>query len=169
MFRKHYKQTGKIISSVRNRSFYTRIPTSEELVKDFFDLVEPIDAPTGFAVLPYIRGRTEPLTRILQKHNIKVANKPLRTLQKHFPSPKYRVTPEKETNVIYQIPCADCSWNYIGETGRSFETRKKEHIRNTERFEKNSNEAKHAWELSHKIDFKRGKIIDKGNYRIRKH
>jgi hypothetical protein len=33
---------------------------------------------------------------------------------------------------------------------------------------KNSNVAKHAWELSHKIDFKRGKIIDRGNYRIRK-
>jgi hypothetical protein len=26
----------------------------------------------------------------------------------------------------------------------------------------------HAWELSHKIDFKGGKSIDKGNYRIRK-
>jgi hypothetical protein len=34
--------------------------------------------------------------------------------------------------------------------------------------EKNSNVAKHAWELSYKIDFKRGKIIDRGNYRIRK-
>jgi hypothetical protein len=28
---------------------------------------------------------------------------------------------------------------------------------NTERFQKNSNVAKHAWELSNKIDFKRGK------------
>jgi hypothetical protein len=114
----------KIISSVRNRSSYSRIPTPEELAKVFY-LVEPIDAPTGFAVLPCICRLTEPLTRILQKHNIKVANKPLRTLQKHFPSRKYRVTPEKETNVIYQILCANCSWNYIRDTGRLFETRKK--------------------------------------------
>ena len=35
-----------------------------------------------------------------------------------------------QTNVLYKIPCADCFWSYIGETGKCFSTRKKEHIRN---------------------------------------
>lgn len=124
--------------------------------------------PNGIAVLPYILEFTEPLTRILKKHNIKVANRPLRTLQKEFPSPKYRVPSERETNVVYQIPCSDCPWNYIGETGRAFETRKKEHIRNVKKFEASSNIANHAWTHGHRINFSKGKVIDKGNFRIRK-
>ena len=34
---------------------------------------------------------------------------------------------------MYKIPCTNCSWCYIigiGETGRAFSTRKKEHLRN---------------------------------------
>ena len=33
----------------------------------------------------------------------------------------------KNTGVVYQIPCKDCDAKYIGETGRSLETRLKEH------------------------------------------
>ena len=158
----------KLISTVRNMKTINKTPTPEELMKEFFDLIEPSEKPTGFAVLPYIRGLTEPLTRILNKYDITVTNKALRTLQQQFPSQKFRVSPEQETNVVYQILCADCGWNYIGETGRSFETRKKEHIRNTKKCDKNSNIAKHAWSNSHEIDFEKGIIIDKGKNRIRK-
>ena len=84
-----------------------------------------------------------------------------------FPSPKDRPPPENQTNVVYQIGCSDCPWNYIGETGRAFNTRKKEHIRNVKLFKDGSNIAKHAWTFDHKIDFGSSKIIDKGNYRHR--
>ena len=50
-----------------------------------------------------------------------------------LPSPKDRPSEEKQTNVVYQINCADCSWKYIGETGRSLQTRKKEHIRDVKK------------------------------------
>ena len=85
-----------------------------------------------------------------------------------FPSPKHQVPPEQHTNVIYNIPCSDCPWSYVGETGRSFQTRKKEHIRNVKSCEKGSNIAKHAWDHDHKIDFENGKVIDSGNYRTQK-
>ena len=84
-----------------------------------------------------------------------------------FPSPKDRPPSENQTNVIYQIGCSDCPWNYIGETGRAFNTRKKEHVRNVKQFKDGSNIAKHAWSNDHKIDFENSKIIDKGNYRHR--
>ena len=71
-------------------------------------------------------------------------------------------------NVVYRIPCANCPWSYIGETKRSFETRKKKHIRNVKNFNSGSNVAKHAWTHNHEIDFKNAKVIDKANNQTRK-
>ena len=98
-------------------------PTAKELV-----CMYPPNQ-TKFAVLPYIKGTTEPLTRTLKHYNIQVSNKPLATLQSLFNVPKLMPSPDQQCNVVYQIPCASCPWSYIGETKRSFETRIKEHIR----------------------------------------
>ena len=56
----------------------------------------------------------------------------------------------------------------MGETGRAFETRKKEHVSNVRTYANSSNLASHSWKNRYKIDFEGGEIIDKGNYRIRK-
>ena len=124
--------------------------------------------PTGYAVLPYIKDLTEPLSRVRRKHDIKFFNKPTGTLQQEFPSPKDRPETEKQTDVIYKIACKDCSWSYIGETGSCFETRKKEHIRNVKQNIASSNIASHSWINDHIINFEYEKVIDKGNYRTRK-
>ena len=42
----------------------------EELVEMFFKMVEPTDSPKSFASLRYIKGMTEPLTRVLSKQTI---------------------------------------------------------------------------------------------------
>ena len=73
-----------------------------------------------------------------------------------------------QTNVLYKIPCADCSWSYIGETGKCFSTRKKEHIRNVKICKTGCSIAAHAWRNNHSIDFNNARVIDKGNFRIRK-
>ena len=134
----------------------------------FFKWAAPQENPNSFAFLPFINGVTQPLTRILRRHDIQVVNKPLRTLQQEFPSPKFRPSIEHQPNVVYKIPCADCDWCYIGETGRCFETRKKEHIRNVKTCANGSNIAKHAWSFDHRIDFDNSSVIDKGSFRIRK-
>ena len=69
---------------------------------------------------------------------------------------------------MYKIPCVDCDWCYIGETGRCLETRKKEHIKNVKTFASGSNNAKHAWSFNHNIDFNNSTVIDKGSFRVRK-
>jgi len=141
----------------------------EELVRMFFNLVEPSESRKSFASLPYVKGVTEPLTRVLKKHDISVINKPMTTLQQQqFPAPKFRPAPDSQTNVGYKIPCADCSWCYIGETGRAFNTRRKEHIRNIKTAAKGSKIANHAWSHEHSIDFNNASLIDKSSFRIRK-
>ena len=68
--------------------------------------------------------------------------------------------------MVYKIPCADCGWCYIGETGRCFEIRKKENIRNVKTCANGSNIAKNAWSFDHGIDFDNSSVI--GSFRIRK-
>ena len=60
------------------------------------------------------------------------------------------------------------TWSYIGETGRCFETRKNEHIRNVKQNTVGSNIAKHSWTKDHVINFEDGQVIDRGDYRTRK-
>ena len=62
----------------------------------------------------------------------------------------------------------NCSWCYIGKTGRAFNTRKKEHLRNTKTAAKGSRIANHAWSNNHAIDFENALVIDKGTFRTRK-
>ena len=120
-----------------------------------------------FAVLPYIKGLTEPLKRRLKPHGMRVSKKPLHTLEQSFLSNKHKPSPENRTNVMYKIDCADCSWSYIGETAER-NTRRKEHKRNVQHNKICSNIATNAWINNHSIDFNNGKIIDKGNYRHRR-
>ena len=51
---------------------------------------------------------------------------------------------------------------------RSFNSRRKEHIRNTKQHAKGSNVAEHAWTFDHVIDFNTFTITDKGNHHTRK-
>ncbi|RMX38653.1 hypothetical protein pdam_00005926 [Pocillopora damicornis] len=50
---------------------------------------EPV---TSFAVIPYIQGVTETIKRILNSHNVKVAQKPFQTLRHIFAKPEDPVT-----------------------------------------------------------------------------
>ena len=101
---------------------------------------------TGFAVIPYIQGVTEPIKRILNSHNVKVAQKPFQTLGHIFAKPKDPVTKEQRTDAIYSIPCNDCDNEYIGQVKRQFGTRLKEH-RKAVIFCKKENSAlsEHTW------------------------
>ena len=74
---------------------------------------------TGFAVIPYIQGVMEPIKRILNSHNVKVAQKPFQTLWHIFAKLKDPVTKEQRTDAIYVIPCNDCDNEYIGQTNVS--------------------------------------------------
>ena len=110
------------------------IPSPEEVVGMFFGWADPSDLLVGFTVLPYIKGLTEPLSRLLRNNGIQTTSRPLKALQQEFVSLKSRPPAKLQTNVVYKIRCTDCPWSYIGETGRCLQTRKKEHIRNMKTF-----------------------------------
>ena len=95
-------------------------------------------------------------------------NKNLTRVQQEFQSLKFRQLSDLQCNVVYKIPCKDCPWNYIGETGRCFQTQKKEHQQNLKNYTKGSNVTNHAWQSNYSVDFDNACVIDKSNYHVQK-
>ena len=62
------------------------------------------DQRKSFSTLPYIKGVTEPLARVLKrKHDVTVVNKSLLTRQQQFPAPTFRPSLDSQANIRYKI------------------------------------------------------------------
>ena len=89
------------------------------------------------AVLPYIEGVTDKISRIFRKHNISTAFKPHKTLRSILVHPKDKICKEERCGVVYAIPCRNCDFVYIGETSRQLKTRVAEHREEVEKVTSN--------------------------------
>ena len=94
-----------------------------------FSEVESSDTYQGFACLFTALSLSERLTsRLLSNNEIQVASKPVKTLQQEFRSPKFRQSLDLQcsllVNVVYNVTCKGCLWNYVGETGDALKPRK---------------------------------------------
>ena len=69
----------------------------------------------------------------MRKHNINTPVKPHTKLRQLIVRPKDTIHQDKKCDVIYEIPCLSCNKTYVGETGRPFSTRKKEHQKECEK------------------------------------
>ena len=85
---------------------------------------------SNLVVLPYVRGLSEKISRILCNNNVKVhvGFKPLHVLHACFPQPKDKPTLQS-TGVVCNISCLDCDFVYCRQTDRALATRLKEHKR----------------------------------------
>ena len=77
--------------------------------------------------LPYVRGVSEVIKRVLSKVDVQVFFRPHTTLRNLLVHPKDPVPAGQKANVVYNIPCLSCPKSYIGQTARLLETRVKEH------------------------------------------
>jgi hypothetical protein len=94
----------------------------------------------------------------LAKKNIKTVFKPHKTLKQLFRTTKDKSDPMLGPGV-YQIPCS-CGKSYIGQTGRTFKARLKEHIVDTthNRISKSAI-VEHSFKSKHLIFFDQTKIL----------
>ena len=77
-------------SKAEERKYVSIVPKANGYTKTFLrNCRKPVatsstpderQTTTGFAVIPYTQGVTEPIKRILNSHNVKVAQKPFQTL-----------------------------------------------------------------------------------------
>ena len=82
-------------------------------------------------VIPYTQGMCESMKNICKKHGIAVHFKGGHTLKNILVSPKDKDKMTNKNSVIYSYTCGmiDCDEEYIGESGRTFGERYKEHLK----------------------------------------
>jgi hypothetical protein len=75
----------------------------------------------------YTGKETRMITRLLKDYNVKIAYKTNNTISDHLRHKNGK--PDKyESSGIYELRCKSCPRKYIGQTGRNFKTRYREHM-----------------------------------------
>ena len=106
-----------------------------------------------FTSIPYIQGTSEKIRRVLNEAGVKVAMKLIHTIGQILPSPKDPLTLEEKSCLVYEVPCFDCDFVYIGQTKRDLKSRLADHklaIRNQE--PEKSALCEHSIQFDHLID-----------------
>ena len=81
----------------------------------------------GTACIPYVRGMSEQLQRILARVNIRTVMKPNKWKWKLMHHAKDVIPPLQDPGVVYALGCGDCNKVYVGETTRTAKQRTREH------------------------------------------
>ena len=105
------------------------------------------------ATVPYIRGTSETIARILRPYNTRVAHKPMFTLRRLLTNVNSKDEPEDRPGAVYKIKYSDCQATYIGETDGNLTMRLNEHERATKKGDLKNNIAEHHLKTSHTIDW----------------
>ena len=110
--------------------------------------------PTTTATIPYIKGTSETIARILQPYNIRVDHRPITTLRHLLTNVKDKDEPKNRQGAVYKIKCFDCQASYIRETpDRNLKTRLTEHKRATRNGDVNNHIAEHHRLTNHTINW----------------
>lgn len=93
-----------------------------------------------YKTLTYIGKASENIKKFLTKHEIKISYKTNNNLGKIIKNNKDQIKKDNKSGV-YKLNCGSCSKSYIGQTGRSFQTRIKDH---QDSFTKNNKHSTYA-------------------------
>ena len=112
--------------------------------------------------LPYVPGLSDKIRHILGRFDISTTCKPPLTLGGLLL--KKRPVKAQLYGLVYRIPCADCSWSYVGETGRTLKERVTEHKRAVRNWNTNSEIVHHLRDTGHCMDWSNTTILDREKF-----
>jgi hypothetical protein len=104
-----------------------------------------------WAKIPYINGLSNKISKILKKNNKNVAYYSRKSLKSYLVQNKDKIDKINQSGV-YKLNCNDCESHYIGQTGRSFKIRLKEHLACYRNKNDKSNFALHLNEQNHSFN-----------------
>ena len=114
----------------------------------------------GYVVLPYIKGVSERIGRVLKQQSSRVSFQPQRTINILFPRPKQQdETNRPSSGIVYRINCSQCDFVYYGQTERALKTRISEHKKAVLMFDHNSKLACHVHEHHHYMDVENVEVV----------
>ena len=91
--------------------------------------------------------------------------RPVKTIRHILPSPKDPYTTEDKSCVVYQIPCSDCDYVYIGQTKRGLKSRLADHRRATSQQRPELSALReHAMDFNHRWAQIVNPLISKANF-----
>ncbi|KYM96993.1 hypothetical protein ALC62_12327, partial [Cyphomyrmex costatus] len=91
---------------------------------------------------------------------IKIAYKPINSLNQIIKLGKDKLDKFNNTNVVYKIDCLNCDCSYVGQTKRNLKTRIKEHKADLKKLQNKSVVSKHQIEYNHTMDWDNVHILD---------
>ena len=139
----------KISNLLNNRDNTKRIETAEDVAKED---KKPL-------VLPYIPKLSEKiLTSCKHLEDVRITFSSKNTLRSSLSRVKSSIPLTERSGVIYSIPCS-CGRTYIGETGRSLQTRITEHKRAVRIGDPKNAISVHANSTGHSIEWNNGEIL----------
>lgn len=112
---------------------------------------------TSKAFLPYVKGTTDKIGRILGKHDIKTIFTTNKKISGVLNNPKDKI--HLEDQGVYEVPCKNCTKTYIGQTNRRISVRTEEHKLAVRNKTATSSLAQHVIETGHAIDFENTRTV----------
>ena len=113
--------------------------------------------------LPYNEFSNKYIKPLFSAQNSRVVNSSNNTLRKNLFRPKQSKPPCHPGSGVYIIPCGECSRCYVGETGRDFSVRLKEHQSYVRNGNDNSAVFNHVNSKNHSINWSGSKIVYPSN------
>lgn len=113
--------------------------------------------PIKYIAIPYVQHLSEKINKILRPWNFKIAHKNNNNLKFLFTKLKSQDPFDKQTHVVYKIPCTECNGVYIGQTMQHLSDRLNGH-----KYAKNVTALKkHVVNTKHTFKFEETKILCK--------
>ena len=109
------------------------------------------------AFLPYIKGVTDKISKVLRKDNIHTVFTTNQKISNLIRSAKDKVPNENQG--VYEVPCSNCHKKYYGETNRRVEHRLYEHKIALRNLDSNSSLTQHFLNSGHTFNFEKAKTI----------
>jgi hypothetical protein len=134
-----------------NKYKHTMLQNLQKPTRDKNYLSKTQTNDTKRAVFTYTGKSTRAVTKILHKAGIKVTYTAKHTIN-NLLRQKQDYKDKFDNSGIYLLECKDCKKQYVGQTGRSFKTRFKEHKRDYETTSNKSLFAKHLIDSNHQLD-----------------
>jgi len=112
------------------------------------------NAKISYAKFTYFGKETRALTKLFKEKQLQIAYKVGNTFNKRLSSKPLNhksLQQQYERSGVYSLICPDCHMQYTGQTGRSFQTRFKEHFHDFKYNIRKSNFASHLLNNNHSI------------------